>query len=110
MPVMVVTDSTVPATGSGPCSSTDCSPWTSMAGLKLPSWAKAAAASDAADDHREGRQDPLGHVLAVLGGELELESGGIDGAGADAQGVEQAVLRVPRGLGWVRWCTRRHQD
>ena len=34
-------------------------------------------------------------VLAVLGGELELEPGRIGDAGADAEGVEQAVLGVP---------------
>ena len=96
MPVMVVTDSTVPSTGSGACSSTDCSPWTSMAGLKVPIWAKAPPPPGTTTG--KCRQHPLGHVLAVLGGELQFEPGGIDDAGADAQGVEQAVLGVPRRL------------
>ena len=95
MPVMVVTDSTVPSTGRGACSSTDCSPWTSMAGLKLPIWPNALPPPS--DHDREGGQNPLRHVLAVLGGELEFEPGRVADARPYAEGVEQAVLGVPRG-------------
>jgi hypothetical protein len=40
MPVISVVERSVPDTGTGWCSSTDCSPWTSIAGLKSPSFEK----------------------------------------------------------------------
>ena len=71
-----------------------------MAGLKLPRVGKrATATSDPSDNHRKSREDPLGYVLAVLRGVLELEPGRVDGPSPDTQGVEQTVLGVPGGLG-----------
>ena len=49
--------------------------------------------------HREGGQDPLGHVLAVLGGELQLEAGGIELAGARHRGRTA-------GSPWKSTCSR----
>src|SRR5207302_2055946 len=49
-------------------------------------------------DDGEGGQHPLAHVLAVLGGELQLEAGGVEHPRSHAQGVEEAVLRGPRPL------------
>ena len=96
MPATVVVVDTVPAAGISPCRRMDCSPWTSMAGSKSPSDRPAAAL---ADDGGERRQDALGHAVGVLRRELELEPGGVERAGADAEGVEEGVLGIPRPLG-----------
>ena len=46
-------------------------------------------------DGGEGRQHLLVEPGRVLGRELELEPGGVEGAGAHAEGVEQRVPVVP---------------
>ena len=56
--------------------------------------AEVDAATAAEHDAHRGK-GPLGGVSGVLGGELEFEARRVGCAGADAEGVEQAVLRRP---------------
>ena len=60
-----------PSTGSGLCSVNDCSPCTSIAGLKVPMTGEQRAGSGG-DDDRKRRQDLLIDVRRVLGGEGEF--------------------------------------
>ena len=52
-----------------------------------------------AQHHRLGGQRPLGHAPGVLGGELQLEAGGIRRSRPHTEGVQQAVLGRPADLG-----------
>ena len=103
MPVTTLVVRTVPSGGMGPDNSMACSPWTSMARSNEPSVVRAGPPppTTAANVGRT-RWGPVDGVLRRV---LELEIGGIERAGPDTQGVEQAIGRRPRALDRVRDCS-----